>query len=449
MGIKHIVSTDNSCWNTLEDFKTDKDKIDEKDDTLELTGAKKQEILGFGGCFNELGWESLGYASESERMKFLDELFNPDKCNFNYGRIPIGANDFSLEWYSCDETPDDYDLKDFSIERDKKYTIPFIREAIKHQSDFTLFASPWSPPTWMKTHKAYNFGRIKMEEKVLKTYADYFVKFVKAYLDLGLDISQVHIQNEPMADQKFPSCLWYGEDMQVFIRDYIGPAFEKSGLSTEIWLGTINGPFVDFMMDGYSSPFHEFYDQFANTILSDSNARKYISGVGLQWGGKHVFQQIANSYPDMRYMMTESECGDGKNTWAHMEYIYNQMWFYIYNGAERYTYWNMSLEEGGVSTWGWEQNSLCTVNKESGMLTYRPEFYLMKHFSAYVKKGAVLLETKGRWASNVLAFENNDGSIILVAGNAMNKERELNFIHKDKNYTFSIPKHSVNTIIFD
>ncbi len=444
MKVTHIASYDNDCWKEegLLDSALTKD-------TLELTGTKKQTVLGFGGCFNELGWEALQLVSADKRKVFLDELFLEENCNFNYGRIPIGANDFSLEWYSCDEVTDDFDLKHFNIDRDKQYTIPFIREAQERQDALTLFASPWSPPTWMKTKKAYNFGRIRMEDKVLKAYARYFVKFVQEYTKENVSVSQVHVQNEPMADQKFPSCLWSGENMRDFIRDYMGPAFKEAGLDTELWLGTINGPFIDFMMPGMSAPFSEFYDQFANTILSDEEARSYLTGVGLQWGGKHVMEQITASYPEMRYMNTESECGDGVNSWEHMEYIFNQMWFYFRHGAERYTYWNMALQEGGVSTWGWSQNSLCTVNPETGDLKLQPEFYLMKHFSHFVKPDAHMLETKGRWTTNTVAFENTDGSVALIVGSNMNRDREFNFVHGEKTFSASIKAHSIHSFLIE
>ncbi len=443
MKITHIASYEQDYWKEEQVI-----QAKETVDSLALTGDKKQTVLGFGGCFNELGWDALKLADREQKEAFMKELFSQEECGFNYGRIPMGANDFSLEWYSCDEAENDYEMEHFTIERDKSHTIPYIREAIKYQPDFTLFASPWSPPTWMKTKKAYNYGRIRMEEAVLRAYALYFVKFVEAYRREGIDISQVHVQNEPMADQKFPSCLWSGEDMRDFIKDYLGPAFAQSGLSAEIWLGTINGPFVDFMMPRAAS-FSEFYDQFANTVLWDEKARGYVAGVGLQWGGKHVMQQIAASYPELRYMQTESECGDGKNTWTHMEYIFNQMWFYFRNGAERYTYWNMALQDGGISTWGWEQNSLCTVDPRSGQLTRQPEFYLMKHFSHFVKKGARVLATKGHWTGNTVAFENSDGSIILVVGSNMNRERSFQFGHGERSFSAVIPPHSLHTFCIE
>ena len=128
----HIVSKEKDYWKKEE---VEKDRMYE--DTLELTGEKRQEILGFGGCFNELGWDALQKTKEEVREGFLKELYGAEGCAFNMGRVPIGANDFSLEWYSCDDTDGDYELKDFNVERDKKYTVPFIRAAQKYCPDLT------------------------------------------------------------------------------------------------------------------------------------------------------------------------------------------------------------------------------------------------------------------------------------------------------------------------
>lgn len=440
--VTHVMSRESDYWKEAEVSETGK-----SEDTLVITPDYRQKVLGFGGCFNELGWEALKNTDSETAEAFIKELYGEEGCGFNMGRVPIGANDFSLEWYSCDDTDGDYELKDFNIERDKEYTLPFIKAAQKYCPDLSLFASPWSPPVWMKTKKAYNYGRIRMEEKVLDAYARYFVEFVKAYGEQGVLVDMVHVQNEPMADQKFPSCLWYGSDMRDFIKGYLGPEFEKSGLDTQIWLGTINGPFVDFRWPGNGAPYHEFYDQFANTILSDKEARKYIKGVGVQWGGKHQLEQIEASYPEMHIMQTESECGDGLNEWEQAEYIFMQMWYYFRHGAERYTYWNMALPKGGISTWGWSQNSLATVDPETGKLTLQPEFYLMKHFSHFVKPGARIIRTSGCWTSNAVAFENPDGEVIITLLNSMDRDREFTCICSDGQFSAEIPAHSVHTFV--
>jgi len=440
VAIIHIKSVEGACW------ESSAVTSEQHDDKLELTGVRRQKILGFGNCFNELSWDTLSGLPETTRNEFLNELYGEDGCRFNSGRVPIGANDYSLEWYSCDDVRDDFSLEHFNIERDKKYTIPFVKEALSRQKDFSLFASPWSPPIWMKTKMAYNYGRFKMEEPYLKAYAQYFVKFIKAYGEQGVTVDQVHPQNEPMADQKFPSCLWSGEDMLVFIRDYLGPAIKSDAPNTELWLGTINGPFSDYRdMPGFCSPFSEFFDQWTNTILSDAQARSYISGVGLQWGGKHQLSQISAAYPDLRIMQTESECGAGTNTWEQMEYIWGLMWQYFKYGTERYIYWNCILPKNGESTWGWQQNSLAT--SEDGKIQYNPEFYLIKHFSHFVDPNATYVEVKGSWSANTIAFENPDGSIVLIVCSSMNRERVFSFSHQKGSFSAVIEPHSLHTFV--
>jgi glucosylceramidase len=411
------------------------------DNTLEVTGETDQTIEGFGGCFNELGWITLSHLDEENREKVLDELFNPSSgCKLNFCRLPVGANDYSAEWYSCNETSNDYEMKEFTIERDKSYLIPYIKEALKRNPDIKLFASPWSPPTWMKFPKAYNHGTLIWEKETLEAYALYFLKFVKAYKNEGLDIHQLHVQNEPMADQKFPSCIWTGEQFKEFISDYMGPLFEKEGMDTEIWLGTINGPETDFRS------LYTGYDQYANLVLSDKNARKYIQGVSYQWAGKYAVQQTHESWPELRLIQSENECGNGTNTWEYAHYIFNLFRHYLHNGVNSYVYWNMVLEPEGKSTWGWKQNSMITINPDTKEIIYNPEFYVMKHFSSFIKQGAVRLKAKGHFTGNSVVFRNPDGEIVIVVGNNMSKSREFTFKGEGKEITVELKPFSFNTI---
>jgi glucosylceramidase len=116
------------------------------------------------------------------------------------------------------------------------------------------------------------------------------------------------------------------------------------------------------------------------------------------------------------------------------------------NGVCAYTYWNMVLEENGVSTWGWKQNSLVTVTKDNNV-HYNPEYYLMRHFSKYVKQGAVMKGLKGDFAGNALAFENPDGSVVLELLNPFDEAQDVTFNLKGTNYNFTVKPHSFNTLI--
>ncbi|MFP4017115.1 MAG: glycoside hydrolase family 30 protein, partial [Halanaerobiales bacterium] len=392
------------------------------------------------------GWVALSQISDEKRDEVISELFSTDGCYFNFCRMPIGASDYASEWYSYNENDGDYEMQKFSIERDYDYLIPYIKNARKYQKDLKLFASPWSPPTWMKFPRAYNYGRLRMEPGILKAYALYFKKFIEAYQKEGLDIQQIHIQNEPFADQKFPSCLWTAEQIRVFIRDYLGPLFEQEGLDTEIWFGTLNGPEeMKFLPTG--EMFLQSYDEYVDHFLFDKDARKYITGVGYQWAGKHAIQRTRQSFPELKLMQTENECGNGKNTWEYARYVFNLMRHYFANGVNSYIYWNMVLEPGGESTWGWKQNSLITIDTDSGEVCYNPEFYLMKHFSHFIKPGAVRLKTAGHWSGSALAFENTDGEIVIVVSNAMDRARNFTFIGKDQELALELKAYSFNTII--
>lgn len=393
---------------------------------LQLTGESYQTLRGFGGCFNELGYQAMQqYLSKDDAEKIYKELFDPEELNFVFNRAPIGANDFAETWYSYDENDGDYALEHFSVKHDESTLIPYIKHAQQYQPNLQLFSSPWSPPTWMKFPKVYNFGRIVMTPENLTAYAAYFVKYIRAYAQYGIKVTQLHVQNEVFADQKFPSCLWSSEDMKIFIRDYLGPMFKKEGIDTDIFLGTLNGPEDMAFVGGYAMKLDN-YNRYVDNILFDDEARQYISGIGYQWAGRQAIARTHEAWPEMELLQTESECGMGDNSWEYAEYVFSLINHYFRNGATAYTYWNMVLSEI-VSTWGWKQNSLYTVDSQAGTFTRNPEWYVMRHFAKYVRPGAQLLGTSGHFNAMGLAFQNPDGSIAVVVQNALDRELPFEF----------------------
>lgn len=412
---------------------------------LEVSDELYQEVEGFGGCFNELGCIALSHLNEEQRHELFHSLFHPDgEHKFTICRLPIGASDYAAEWYSHNETDGDLAMEHFSIERDFKYLIPYIKEALSYNPNLQLFASPWSPPTWMKTPKAYNYGTLRWEKDILDAYALYFVKFVQAYQDAGITIHQVHVQNEVIADQKFPSCKWTGEQLREFIAEHLGPAFEKHGLNTEIWLGTINAP------DPWEELIHKKtndFDEYVGLVLSDPQAYSYIKGVGYQWAGKHAIQRTVASYPELRYMQTENECGDGNNSWMYAKYVFNLFQHYFANGVNAYVYWNMVLEPKGRSTWGWEQNSMVTVDPANQRLIRNPEYYVMKHYAHHIVPGARRVGLSGPWSGKATAFRNPDGSLVVVINNPFSDNRELLLAHAGQTFRIELEAESFNSIV--
>ncbi|HEY5741445.1 MAG TPA: hypothetical protein VIS99_02795, partial [Terrimicrobiaceae bacterium] len=208
-----------------------------------------QMIEGFGACFNELGWSSLSALHLEDREAIFQELFAPGiGANFTTCRMPIGANDFSLDWYSYDEVPEDFSLEHFSISKDFETLIPFLGSALKYQPNLKLWASPWSPPTWMKYNKHYatRMSEPKMppnglrpdqvgkegsdlfiqEDPCFRVYAAYIARFIQDYRSQGINIGMVMPQNEFNSAQPFPSCCWTAEGLAKFI-SFLGPEMEK------------------------------------------------------------------------------------------------------------------------------------------------------------------------------------------------------------------------------
>ena len=420
-----ITSTESKCW-------YQNDEVDPSLEPVSISlGKECQKIRGFGGCFSELGAAALQTLPKEIQNAVNEEFFSPDQCSFTFCRVPIGASDFALSWYSCNEVEGDYAMEHFTIERDKKYLIPWIKEAQKYAA-IDLMASPWSPPTWMKFPAVYNYGTLIQTPENLQAYALYFRKFVEAYAKEGIPVRQIHVQNEPVSTQKFPSCVWKGEEFRDFIRDYL--AKELDG-KADIFLGTFNGPENDDR-----ALWTRFY-QYMQVVLRDKTCRKHVKGLSYQWAGKMAIQQAHDCYPDLELIQSESECGNGENSWQFAMYIYEMMHHYFRNGASAYVYWNMVLAAGGESTWGWHQNSLVTV--ENGNAVFNPEFYLMKHFSHFVKPGARYLEAGGEWSANTTAFRNPDGSVVLAVMNPL--EERVNVEIDGQAYT--LPERSFNTIV--
>lgn len=447
-----VSSTEGNYWIQNENVKVISKELQGNADIEILTDEYEQTIDGFGACFNELGWEALKVLDEDIQSQIFKDIFSEEGCNYTICRMPIGANDFAVDWYSLNEHAGDYQMEKFSIARDRQRLIPFIKSAQAVRPDLKIWGSPWCPPSWMKKNGYYACSPSKWnemdpsvprrengetefitDEKTQKAYALYFQKYIEAYQAEGIDVFAVHVQNEPHSCQWFPACLWKGDDLKNFIRDYLAPHFKKNNMDTEIWYGT------------FERPYKEEFQVEIDMLLADKDAMSVIEGFGFQWAGKDAIDDIHRLRPDVKLMHTEVECGDGKNTWEHAEYDYELLKHYFDHGANSQMYWNLALKHDQISTWGWRQNSMVTVNTETKELTYNPEFYVMKHFSHYIKPGAKKLKIKGNRTSE-LAFLNSDHSIILLLHNSSDKQRVRTIKIDNHVLKMNLLPKSINTL---
>ena len=426
------------------------------DVTIDLQ-RPQQTITGFGACFNELGWTSLSALGAADREKIMRELFAPGVGgNFTICRMPVGANDFSRDWYSYDETPGDFAMQHFSIANDEQTLIPFIKNAQRYRPALQLWASPWSPPTWMKYNHHYAAAAVLpeyrqafptlaenglavdkqgkeghnlfiQEDKYFEAYALYFSKFIKAYKQKGIKVGMVMPQNEFNSAQVFPSCPWTAAGLARFM-GYLGPQMQRRRV--DVFFGTME----------------RANEALVDTVLHDPRSAPYIKGVGFQWAGKGAIAGIHQRYPALALYQSEQECGDGKNDWKYCRYTWDLMKQYLGHGANAYLYWNISLKKGGISRWGWSQNSLVTVDETARTYQFNPEYYLLKHLSHYVQPGAKRLATSGTF-TNLLAFQNPDQSVVLVAQNENDNDQTVHFTVGGQTLAPVLKANSFNTLL--
>jgi glucosylceramidase len=392
--------------NKFENLKISEISVDDKE--------TYQEIFGFGGAFNEVGWEAISSLEEHKKKEIFSELFTKEGCNFTLCRTPIGASDFALDEYSLNDVKDDFEMNSFSIERDKKTLIPYILESLKTNPELKIWSCPWSPPGWMKTTgEMCAGGELIDTPENLKAYAKYFAKYIQAYNKEGIDIYGFCVQNETDVVNVYPTSTMTAELMQKFIRAYLIPEimrFQRKPLKTEIWAGTIRE------VKGY-----------ADVIVNDPVLKQFVKGIGYQYSSAEVVKDSYVKHPDIKLLHTESPCHNGRNAWDEAEDIFNDVLMYLENGCVNYCYWNMVLNEKEESSWDWKQNSMITVNRDTKEIKYNPEFYVMKHFSHSVMPGAKRVKTEGEHEGSFIAFKNPDESIVCILSNFKDEEKTVKF----------------------
>jgi glucosylceramidase len=399
---------------------------------------------GFGAAFNELGW---GYLTSREMQEqAMELLFGTDGCRFAWGRIPMGGSDYAASRYTADDTgtdvapnsdqsnrpPADPSLDKFSIDRDAQKLIPYIKAAQAVKPDLRFWASPWTPPVWMKTGykkddgsggtarkpSYFDGGSIKTDQQTLTAYAQYFVKFVQAYQVQGIDIEVVAPQNEPNYDLNYPSCLWDKATFATFIGKYLGPALASASLDTKIMLGTMSNGDSGKDLD------------VAAAVLADATARSFCSVVGVQWGMLDA-NKVSAMKAGLPVWATEHKCGNypwnpaGSPRYvdtAPNDHAYAvESWGYIRDainkvGVTSYNAWNMVLDKTGKgidTARSWAQNALLVA--DAGKVATTDAYYVFRHLSQFVLPGASVVGTSG---GDAVAFKNPDGSLVAVIFNS-------------------------------
>ena len=405
-----------------------------------------QNWEGFGGSFNEKGWNYLSMLSQADRDKAMNLLFGADGARFAIGRIPIGATDYSMDRYTLDETANDTSLANFSISRDQDKLIPFVKAAQAVKSDIYFWTSPWTPPTWMKDgpfndNFPFDGGTMKKDDATLKALSQYLIKFVQAYAEQGISIGVISPQNEPGYSGTYPTCGWAPATYATFVGQYLGPGIASAGLTTKIMLGTFNGGSGD--------------TSIVSAVMSDATAKGYIRVLGYQWG-MDINVSSAKQY-NVPIWQTEHKCGNyywttpfnpnmAPNDQAYAVESWGLIRDWIKAGVTSYSVWNMVLDTVGFSldtTHPWPQNAILTVDTSAKKLIITPAYYVFRHFSQFVAPGATVVGTTG---GDAVAFKNADGSIVAVAYNS-GAAKTMTVSIANKKLQFAMPGNGWATVV--
>ena len=406
-----------------------------------------QKFIGIGGAITDASAEVFAKLSLEKQEELLKAYFSKDGIGYNVIRTNIHSCDFSSESYTYIEEGD-AELKTFSIAHDKEFRIPMIKRATALiKDDLVFYASPWSPPAFMKTNNNMLHGG-KLLPEYNQAWANYYVKFIEAYEAEGIPVWGVTIQNEPMAVQIWESCIYTAEEERDFLKNYLGPTFEKEGM------GNKNIVVWDHNRDLLS---HR-----ANTIFEDPEAAKYAWGTGFHWyetwaGGEPMYDNLKNineSFPDKNLLFTEG-CQEKFNAtqyqrWSNAERYGNSMINDFNSGVVGWTDWNILLDEkGGPNHVG----NLCFApihaNTTTDELIYTPSYYYIGHFSKFVNPEAVRVSTTtSRSTLESTTFKNTDGSMVTVVMNKTDEKIIYNFMVNDSKIALEILPHAMQTLVY-
>ncbi|MCL4157713.1 UNVERIFIED_CONTAM: hypothetical protein GTU68_017546 [Idotea baltica] len=408
-----------------------------------------QTFLGIGGALTDAAAETFYKLTEENQSKFLEAYYNKETgIGYSLGRTIIHSCDFSTASYTYVEEGDS-ELKTFNIDHDRKYRLPFTKKAIEAAGGkLTMYASPWSPPAFMKSNNNMLKGG-KLLPEFYQSWANYYAKFIKAYEAEGIPIWGLTIQNEPMAVQRWESCIYTAEEERDFLKNYLGPTLEKEGLGDKniiVW---------DHNRD--------LLFQRASTILNDPEAAKYVWGTGFHWyedwkDGIPMFdavKRVKETYPDKNLIFTEG-CNEAYNlerlnredpTLA--ERYGKSMINDFNNGTVAWTDWNILLDEtGGPNHVGNLCFSPVHGNTQTGELTFTNTYYYIGHFSKFIRPGAKRIVSVSS-ANSLLTtgFKNEDDSIVIIVMNDSDKDIDYSLTIQSRTAMLKTTSHSIQTIV--
>lgn len=400
------------------------------------SAIKKQVIDGFGAAMTESSAYLISQLDEKHQTEVILDLFSNQGIGMSFVRTTIGASDFSLRsftYHDLEKNQTDLDLKQFSLSDDLNYVIPILKKAKSYQ-DFLIVSSPWSAPAWMKDNQSLNGGHLL--KQYYPVYATYLVKFIQGYHENGLDIYAITPQNEPRHESlNYPSMLMSSTDQRDFVK-VLGKTFQENQIHSKIIAYDHNWDDVNY----------------AKTIYDDIESASFVSGAGFHCydGSVKATQTLIDDYPEKDIWFTE--CSGG--LWAP-NFSDNLGWNIenvfigsLNHGAKSVLLWNIALDlECGPKNGGCMNcRGLLTIDPHTQTIQKNVEYYLVAHFSKFVKRGASVIDSKVDCEEILTtSFLNPDGSLICVAYNRSDVAKTIHLTIEDQTVEYALKEKSLVT----
>lgn len=371
---------------------------------LEVDAAKEvAPYLGVGVSMTDASAWLLSQLTPERRKAFLEHVFTPQGANLTALRLNIGASDYSTALYTYNDTPNDVEMRNFSVSRDDHWLFPMVREALALQPAMFLYASPWSPPGWMRDSGSFVDGNFKDGMEV--ALANYLVAYAKACRDRGLKLAAMTIQNEAGLSVKgmYPSCVMTGEQ-EARVARALSPRLRAAGLDTKVWIWDWN------------------YEGATNRVLAqlaDADTRSAVDGVAFHSYTPHPewLKALRTAHPDLPLYHTEQ--GPSLSDPSRTEFWWCRTIFgAMTNGCSLFTGWNLALTDDGQPLTGPHVcGGLLNLDVERGEWTESALFRVFRHIGPFVKRGARILQVRGFTdGAAVILFRNPNGEYVLVVG---------------------------------
>ncbi len=412
---------------------------DENYPTVMLDGTRTfQTVEGFGGAFTDAASSVFASLPEESQQEFLRACFDPvHGSGYTLCRTTINSCDYSDSMYTYDDIEGDANLAHFTIAHELRYRIPLIKKAEEIAGGhLRLFASPWSPPAWMKTNGDMLHGG-KLKPQYFQTWADYFVKYIKAYAGEGIPIWGVTVQNEPMAVQVWESCIYTADEEKNFVRDFMGPTFRRDSLGD-----------VKIMIWDHN---RGIMYQRAQAAYEDPEASKYIWGTAFHWYvGEHFdnVRMVHDAYPDKKLLFTEGSTG---GSWESAYRLARNVINDLNNWSNGWVFWNLLLNHSGGPrhAGGLEGSNIISVDSAGSKVVFNPPFYVFEQFSKFIRPGARRIACTSN-DDDILAtaFLNPDGKVAAVIFNTKSCDKIFQLWIDGKVLKKTLPADGVVSIVF-